>query len=191
MKKNTRCSLIQEATKQFSKVGFSKSSIRSICQSANISVAAINYHFGSKNKLIKEVVRNSIERFNTAIDEAEKASDGNLLHFLTHYAHGVEKLDPETIIIFREIFNNQTETESLHLMVSDIHLRLVKKACVIAELDSNYSSADNNVTLNRINIFSSLIAMEVIKKTLLPSQFSNKEYSTWVKQNISIIFNLN
>lgn len=38
--------------------GFEGITIRKIASKANVNVALINYHFGSKNKLVNEIIQN-------------------------------------------------------------------------------------------------------------------------------------
>jgi len=51
----TRQRIIQAAAEIFSERGFRATTVRAICTRANANVAAINYHFGSKQKLYIEV----------------------------------------------------------------------------------------------------------------------------------------
>ncbi len=53
----TRRSLIEAAGEVFAEVGFRAATIREICQRAGANIAAINYHFGDKEKLYIEVLR--------------------------------------------------------------------------------------------------------------------------------------
>jgi len=191
MNKNERCTkslLIKEATKQFSADGFAKASIRSICRNVKVSIAAINYHFGNKNNLIQEVVRNSIANFNQVIDNAESEFEDDFLKFLENYAHSVNKLESETIIIFREVFHNRTNTTVLDEMINSIQHKFNKTAMKVAKKDSRYINSDERIFNDRVNIFISLVVMEVIRKALLPSHINNKSYSPWIKNNIKLIF---
>ena len=51
----TRERILDTAERLFAENGFSASSMRSITQHAKVNLAAINYHFGSKQVLIQEV----------------------------------------------------------------------------------------------------------------------------------------
>lgn len=46
-------------------------SVRQIAKEADVNVAAINYHFGSKDNLINEVIIIKLERFKVAFDSLE------------------------------------------------------------------------------------------------------------------------
>jgi AcrR family transcriptional regulator len=59
----TRDSLIKAAIDVFSAKGFENSSVREITKAANANQAAINYHFGGKEGLYREVLKASVQAF--------------------------------------------------------------------------------------------------------------------------------
>ncbi len=77
---DTRSRILQAASRIFVQKGFNGASLRNITQAAGVNLAAVNYHFGSKDRLIWEVLRERIEPINSArmrrLDEALEASDG-------------------------------------------------------------------------------------------------------------------
>jgi len=54
---DTRAALIEAAIAVFGAVGFRNATVRDICQRAGANVAAVNYHFGDKESLYLEVLR--------------------------------------------------------------------------------------------------------------------------------------
>ncbi|MCH6257596.1 TetR/AcrR family transcriptional regulator [Puniceicoccaceae bacterium K14] len=60
----TQIKIIEAAEVEFAKNGFNGASIRDITSAAGVNVAAINYHFGNKDDLVREVVRYRIEPIN-------------------------------------------------------------------------------------------------------------------------------
>ncbi len=60
---STRENLIDAAVAVFSAKGFESGSVREITQAANANQAAINYHFGGKEGLYKEVLKASVQAF--------------------------------------------------------------------------------------------------------------------------------
>jgi len=54
---DTRQKLIDSAGEVFAEKGFAQTTIRDICQRAGTNVAAVNYHFGSKEDLYIEAVK--------------------------------------------------------------------------------------------------------------------------------------
>ena len=59
----TRDSLIKAAIDVFSAKGFEGGSVREITQAAKSNQAAINYHFGGKEALYREVLKASVQAF--------------------------------------------------------------------------------------------------------------------------------
>ncbi|MFV0443027.1 MAG: TetR/AcrR family transcriptional regulator [Planctomycetaceae bacterium] len=53
----TRDKILQAAGPVFAELGLEKATVRDICASAEVNLASVNYHFGSKEQLYIEVVR--------------------------------------------------------------------------------------------------------------------------------------
>lgn len=58
----TRQQLLEAAGAVFAERGFRNTTVREICQRASANIAAVNYHFGDKEKLYLEVFRYSQEK---------------------------------------------------------------------------------------------------------------------------------
>lgn len=75
----TQIKIIEAAEVEFAEMGYDGASIREITQRAGVNIAAINYHFGSKEALFKEMVlyrirpinRIRIEILETALEQNE------------------------------------------------------------------------------------------------------------------------
>jgi TetR/AcrR family transcriptional regulator, regulator of cefoperazone and chloramphenicol sensitivity len=57
---DTRQRIIDAATPVFAELGFHATTVREICTAAGVNVAAINYHFGGKEELYADVLRNAL-----------------------------------------------------------------------------------------------------------------------------------
>lgn len=62
--KDTRQKIIQVAEVLFAAHGYAATSIRKIVDSADVNLAAIHYHFGSKEALFLEVLRKRLDKLN-------------------------------------------------------------------------------------------------------------------------------
>ena len=58
----TRHQLLEAAGEVFAERGFRNTTVREICQRAGANIAAVNYHFGDKEKLYAEVFRYSQQK---------------------------------------------------------------------------------------------------------------------------------
>ena len=72
----TRQALITAALAVFAEKGFTAGSVRDITRRAKANGAAVNYHFGGKEGLYREVLRNALAAFenNVRVDDAEAAA---------------------------------------------------------------------------------------------------------------------
>lgn len=62
---NTRQNLLDSAETLFSQQGISATPLRQITEQAGANLAAVNYHFGSKLGLAREVLRRRLDELNT------------------------------------------------------------------------------------------------------------------------------
>lgn len=74
---NTRLNLLDTAELLFSQQGISATPLRQITEQAGANLAAVNYHFGSKLGLAREVLRRRLDELNTQriarLDEMQAA----------------------------------------------------------------------------------------------------------------------
>ncbi|GAB4189664.1 MAG: TetR/AcrR family transcriptional regulator [Wenzhouxiangellaceae bacterium] len=74
----TRQRLLESAEILFSQQGFTATPLRQITEHAKANLAAVNYHFGSKIALIREVLRARLDQLNDErirrLDELEQAA---------------------------------------------------------------------------------------------------------------------
>lgn len=62
--------ILDAAEELFAERGFSETSLRMITSKANVNLAAVNYHFGSKNALIQAVFARFLTPFSTTLEKA-------------------------------------------------------------------------------------------------------------------------
>lgn len=74
--KNTKARILEAAERLFAEHGAEKTTLRKICASAEVNLAAVNYHFGSKaeliNALLSRILGHVIEEQITLLDQAEQ-----------------------------------------------------------------------------------------------------------------------
>ena len=62
---STKQRILDSAEALFARHGFAGASLRQVTASANVNLAAVNYHFGSKENLINEVFRRRLDELNS------------------------------------------------------------------------------------------------------------------------------
>jgi AcrR family transcriptional regulator len=72
----TRERLLRTAARMFADRGFKRVTVRDICRSARANVAAVNYHFGNKLGLYREVLQVAIDALRSTTDAAREAAEG-------------------------------------------------------------------------------------------------------------------
>ncbi|HXY38713.1 MAG TPA: CerR family C-terminal domain-containing protein [Vicinamibacteria bacterium] len=72
----TRERILVTAERLFAEHGFRRVSVRDICRAARVNVAAINYHFGDKAGLYREVVQAAIDAMRGTTEAARRAGEG-------------------------------------------------------------------------------------------------------------------
>ena len=72
----TRERLLKAAERLFAERGFKKVTVRDICRTARANVAAVNYHFGDKDGLYREVLRSAIDVVRETTEAGRHAGKG-------------------------------------------------------------------------------------------------------------------
>ncbi len=98
VKMNTRERILETAEQLFAECGFEATTLRHITREAGVNLAAVNYHFGSKEGLLKELLNNRIVPMN--------ANRRALLEkYRFQSSHGVAPLERIYEAFLRPFFN--------------------------------------------------------------------------------------
>jgi len=106
----TRDRLLKAAERLFADRGFKKVTVRDICRAARANVAAVNYHFGDKLGLYREVMQSAIDAMRGTNDAARAAGEGQsaeeqLRRYIAIFVHRVLTPGNDTVhkLINREM----------------------------------------------------------------------------------------
>lgn len=103
---DARAEVLAAATRLFARHGYSGTGMRQIAAEAGVALSMINYHFGSKQALLEEIVDRFHARYVAAIRQAVER-EGTLeekLRSFVHAAVGVARAAPDDMrIAFTEL----------------------------------------------------------------------------------------
>jgi len=71
---STKERILSAAEELFARHGFAGASLRAVTAAANVNLAAVNYHFGSKDNLINEVFRRRLDQLTETRMQALKSA---------------------------------------------------------------------------------------------------------------------
>jgi AcrR family transcriptional regulator len=138
--RETRERLLHTAERLFAERGFKQVTVREICRIARANVAAVNYHFGNKAGLYREVIHVAIDALRTTNEAAMKAAEGcpaeeQLRRFVQVYVRRLLATTPDDWIhrlINKEIADPTPAADAL--VEKGIRPRLDYLSAVIADL---------------------------------------------------------
>ena len=108
--RETRVRLLKAAERLFADRGFRKVTVREICRAARANVAAVNYHFGDKLGLYREVLQSATDVMRATNEAARRSGDGQtpeekLRRYVLIFLQGLLGTNHETLhrLIHREM----------------------------------------------------------------------------------------
>lgn len=103
----TRTRLLQAAGVEFAEKGFEGATVRAICDRAGVNLAAVNYHFGDKERLYEEVVMLAHrQRAEPDFDPTVGDPRHSLRNYVAHFVHqlvAIRELPWHQEVMLREI----------------------------------------------------------------------------------------
>jgi AcrR family transcriptional regulator len=137
--RETRDRLLQASEQLFAARGFKDVTVRDICRTARANVAAVNYHFGDKLGLYREVLQVAIDAMRETNEAGRRAAEGHqadekLRRYLSVFLRRVLNPEYETVhrLIQREIDHPTSAMDTL--VEQAVRPRLEFLAAVVAEL---------------------------------------------------------
>ncbi len=121
---NTKERILNAAEKLFAEHGFAGTSLRELTRAAQVNLAAVNYHFGSKDEVLRAVLRRIVKPVNQErlkmLSEVEEVAGGKppllekiLEAFIAPDLRLIRDLGERGVIITRFLGRSYTEPSSL------------------------------------------------------------------------------
>jgi AcrR family transcriptional regulator len=135
----TRSRLLKVSERLFADRGFKDVTVREICRAARANVAAINYHFGDKLGLYREVLQTASDAMRATNEAARRSGEGRppdekLRRYILIFLQGLLASNYETLhrLIHREM---NDPTPALDAFVEQsVRPRVEYLAGIVAEL---------------------------------------------------------
>jgi len=147
--RETRQRLLQAGERLFGERGLKKVTVRELCRAARANVAAVNYHFGDKLGLYREVLEGAIQAMRETTDLARAAGLGRppeeqLRRYVHVFLHRV--LAPESHAVHRLITREMSEpTPALDALVEQGVRPRVEYLCSVIARIVGCDAADQRV----------------------------------------------
>jgi AcrR family transcriptional regulator len=139
----TRGRLLDAATELFAERGFRRVTVRAICQRARANVAAVNYHFGDKQRLYREVVEAALDTVRDFADYAMRppgaaTAEQKLAHYVSaHLTREQGSSVPERSALLRQLFRHELSESTdigAYIVEQAVKPRLRYLAAIVEEL---------------------------------------------------------
>jgi AcrR family transcriptional regulator len=117
MTKDTKAALLQAARELVPERGYAGTSVRELAAVAGTNLGAVNYHFGSREKLLDQAILEFFLEWGAEVGEVEVASDAGPLEQLAARARpmvdGIAEAQPR-FVMFLEALLQARRSPELH-----------------------------------------------------------------------------
>jgi TetR/AcrR family transcriptional regulator, regulator of cefoperazone and chloramphenicol sensitivity len=127
----TKNRILEATLNIISEEGFQYVTIRKIAEKADVNVAAVNYHFGTKDNVINEALEYLMQQVKKIFRHLEKsipAPEERLKLFINDYSKSLEKY-PDQIknLIYQSIYDKTSGRNTYQEYLKDEGIYLIKK----------------------------------------------------------------
>lgn len=182
---NTKDLILDSAENLFSDNGFSNTSLRAIMKAADVNIASVHYHFGSKAALVEAVLRRRVEPINARrielLEQAEAAShDGSppvadIVHAFLQPVREACLSSGEQRVIPRLMSRMIVETsdEEMRQVVASLFGKAASR--FVAALSRALPDADPEVVFWRMHFMVGAMAFAIVLPSIHPGENGHAE----------------
>ncbi|MCO7225386.1 TetR/AcrR family transcriptional regulator [Pleionea sp. CnH1-48] len=122
-RQSTKDKILDAAEGLFAERGFAETSLRTITTRADVNLASVNYHFGSKKSLIQAVFDRFLRRFSDDLQvemarleqQVEKVTIDQVLHTVVKPLLAIEGMRPDGSSVFMKLLGRAYAETQGHL----------------------------------------------------------------------------
>lgn len=148
---NVRERILCCAERLFTEKGYSNTSIRDVCRSANANIALVNYYFNSKEELYKELIKAKTEPIIKKLKEINENKDisakEKFFSLFKVYEEFYEKNQNLPPLIAREILTNTEISRWFHKNIVAKELKMIKNIFEEAQREGIITRKYDSLTL--------------------------------------------
>ncbi|KLO21633.1 hypothetical protein X275_08480 [Marinitoga sp. 1197] len=163
--------IFKSAVDLFFKKGFEATGVREIAKKANVSISMINYHFGSKKGILKEIIEVFFSRMNELLENEhiiEKDFEKRLRLAIKSLIQALRENEKLFKIIM--IYIPESENELLNLRTKKLKNIIFKKV-----LQDKFKKENKNIRYDIIGpALSGMIFSHFLLKDLIPQIVETK-----------------
>jgi AcrR family transcriptional regulator len=153
--------IFEVAEKLFSEYGFDGTSIRTIAKEAEINIAMISYYFGSKDKLLEQLINFKTADFTQELEAILKSSQD--------YFFKVEQI---ITLIIKRVHKNRKIYKIIHFEYSK-NKQHIKFEAYLDNKKKNYELLDKFIKDGQqAGVFSKNVAIQLLLPTVLGTYFN-------------------
>ncbi len=174
---DTRAHLLDTAGMLFAEHGYSGTSSKDVCLAANVNLAAVNYHFGSREGLYEAVLVKAHEHIMSlemvsAFAESEHTPREKLQAVLAHLVRqgSLDKKSWGFKVLLREIMRPSPAAPSLVNQAIRPKAAVLKKLVAeVLQLPGDHPAVQRGLMLTLLPCIGLLLAPREIRRAVLPA----------------------
>ncbi|NMC35762.1 TetR/AcrR family transcriptional regulator [Candidatus Beckwithbacteria bacterium] len=153
-KTNNKQKILNAAIECIEQYGLEKVTVRNVAQAAKVNIAAINYYFGSKDKLLHEVLRQTLhEAFINNIHDYLQKNDIGKNDLADFFAHNLEGMINYPHIVKAHFHDAYIDNNYKGMAMSRLHIFLESMQSKIKRVSKE---KDEALQFSLIQIFSAV-----------------------------------
>jgi len=181
-KTDKRDQIIQAALELFAKQGYEGTSIRDICQEANVNLAMVNYYFGNKEGLFAAMVERKAStikgRLQELVNDETKTPEQKIDSVIERYVDRLFSHRGFSLAMMRELSKDQRQP--LHESISGIFMVNMEMIRAIIEegiTKKVFRQVDIDLTISSImGTLWNLIINQIMVKNICGSKYGDSPY---------------